>query len=214
MKKLTILIALFITSFTLSAQSQEAYMNAMVKGLQSMGAERNLENLQASAGQFERIAAIASDQWHPQYYAALNYINASFLAEGVKAKDQLLDKAKPFVEKAKALVPNNSEVVALEGFYFMAQLAADPASRGQSLSGLASQTFGHAMQLDAKNPRAMALMAQMQYGTAQFFGSSTAGACGLVEKSIPLFSAEEKGKSFDPTWGIEMAQELMSSCGK
>ena len=214
MKKLTILLALFITSFTLNAQNQEAYMNAMVKGLQSMGAERNLENLQASAGQFERIASNASDQWHPQYYAALSYINASLLAEGVKAKDQLLDKAKPFVEKAKELVTNNSEVVALEGFYFMAQLAADPNSRGQSLSGLATQTFGYAMKLNPENPRAMALMAQMQYGTAQFFGSSTAGACGLAQKSIPLFNAEEKGKSFEPTWGIEVAEQLMAGCGK
>lgn len=214
MKKLTILLALFITSFTLNAQNQEAYMNAMVKGLQSMGTERNLENLQASAGQFERIASNASDQWHPQYYAALSYINASLLAEGVKAKDQLLDKAKPFVEKAKELVTNNSEVVALEGFYFMAQLAADPNSRGQSLSGLATQTFGYAMKLNPENPRAMALMAQMQYGTAQFFGSSTAGACGLAQKSIPLFNAEEKGKSFDPTWGIEVAEQLMAGCGK
>ncbi|KYG81001.1 hypothetical protein EV198_2880 [Roseivirga ehrenbergii] len=213
MKKLTILLALFITSFTLNAQNQEAYMNAMVKGLQSMGAERNLENLQASAGQFERITSNASEQWHPQYYAALSYINASLLAEGVKAKDQLLDKAKPFVEKAKELAPNNSEVVALEGFYFMAQLAADPNSRGQSLSGLATQTFGYAMKLNPENPRAMALMAQMQFGTAQFFGSSTAGACGLAQKSIPLFNAEEKGKSFEPTWGIEVAEQLMASCG-
>ncbi|MGW8122828.1 hypothetical protein ACV07N_09210 [Roseivirga echinicomitans] len=214
MKKLTILLAIFISSFTLNAQNQDAYINAMVKGLQSMGAERNLENLQSAAGQFERIAANVNGQWHPHYYAALNYINASFLTEGVKAKDQLLDKAKPFVEKAMELAPNNSEVVALDGFYLMAQLAADPNSRGQSLSGLASQTFGHAMQLDAKNPRAMALMAQMQYGTAQFFGSSTAGACGLAEKSIPLFNAEEKGKSFEPTWGIEVAEQLMAGCGK
>lgn len=214
MKKLTILLVLFIASFALNAQNQEAYMKAMMKGLQSMGAERNLENLQTSAGQFERIATNVDNQWHPQYYAALCYINASFLAEGVKAKDQLLDKAKPFIEKAKKFVPNNSEVVALEGFYFMAQLAADPDSRGQTLSGLASQTFGQAMQLNPKNPRAMVLMAQMQYGTAQFFGSSTAEACGLVEKSIPLFEAEEKGKSFEPTWGIEMAKELMATCGK
>ena len=213
MKKLTIFIALIIASFATQAQDQAAYMQAMVKGLQSMGAERNIENLQASASQFERIAANVNDQWHPQYYAALNYINASMLAEGIKGKDQLLDKARPFIDAALKMQPNNSEVVALDGFYLMAKLAADPNSRGQALSGMASQTFGMAMKLDPKNPRAMALMAQMQYGTAQFFGSSTAGACGMVEKSISLFEAEEKGKSFEPTWGIEIAQGLMSQCG-
>lgn len=191
MKKLTIFIALLITSFAVKAQGQAEYMQAMVKGLQSMGAERSLENLQASAGQFERIAANVKDQWHPHYYAALNYINASFTVEGIKEKDQLLDKARPFVDKALKLQPNNSEVVALDGFYLMAKLAADPNSRGQSLSGIASQTFSMAIKLDAKNPRAMALMAQMQYGTAQFFGSSTAGACGMVEK-VFLYSKRRK----------------------
>ena len=214
MKKLTILIALLITSFAVNAQGQAQYMQAMVKGLQSMGAERNLDNLQTSASQFERIAANVNDQWHPHYYAALNYINASMMADGTKEKDQLLDKARPFIDNALKAQPNNSEVVALDGFYLMAKLAADPNSRGQALSGIASQTFGMAMKLDAKNPRAMALMAQMQFGTAQFFGASTTGACSMVEKSISLFEAVEKGKSFEPTWGIEMAQVLMSQCGK
>jgi tetratricopeptide (TPR) repeat protein len=212
MKKITILIALLVLGFALHAQNQEAYMKAMMTGLQSMSKERTVENLQASASQFERIAANASGQWHPHYYAALNYLNLSMQVKGISTKDQYSDKAKSFVEKAKELAPNNSEVAALEGFLYMTQLAADPDTRGQMLSPKAMQTFGAALTLNPKNPRAMALMAQMQYGMAQFFNSPTTNACRMNAQSIVVFEAEEKGKSFDPTWGIELAQQMVSEC--
>ena len=212
MKKTIILIALLVLGFALHAQNQEAYMKAMMNALQSMAAAPNAENLQASASQFERIAANVNDQWHPHYYAALNYLNISFQVEGIGTKDQYTAKAKVFIDKAKDLAPNNSEVVALEGFLYMAQLAADPDTRGQMLSGKAMQSYGEALRLNPNNPRALALLAQMQYGMAEFFNSPTANACAMNEKSIPAFEAEEKGKSFDPTWGIELAQQMKGKC--
>jgi tetratricopeptide (TPR) repeat protein len=214
MKKITILLALLILGFALHAQNQEAYIKAMMTGLQSMAKERTADNLQASASQFERIGANVSDQWHPQYYAALSYLNLSMQVTGIANKDQYTAKAKTFVDKAKELAPNNSEVVALEGYLYMAQLSADPDTRGQMLSGKAMQTFGEAMKLNPNNPRAMALMAQMQFGMAQFFNSPTANACALNAKSIPVFEAEAKGQSFEPTWGVELAQQMASQCGK
>lgn len=209
MKKIILLIALLITGFALNAQGQEAYMKAMGKALTAMGTDP-----QAAAGQFERIAAKVKDQWHPQYYAALSYINMSMNAEDLKTKDEYTAKAQSFLDKVMELEPKNSEVVALQGFNYMAQLAADPGSRGQSLSPKAMQQFGKAVSMDPENPRALALMAQMQYGTAQFFGSPTDKPCEMVKKSIPIFEAEEGGKSFDPTWGKEMAEGLIGQCNK
>ena len=211
MKKTIILIALLVLGFALHAQNQEAYMKAMMNALQSMAAAPNAENLQTSASQFERIAANAGGEWHPHYYAGLNYLNLSFQVEGISTRDQYTAKAKTFIEKAKELAPNNSEVVALEGFLYMAQLAVDPDTRGQSpLPGQAMQSFGEAL----NNPRAMVLLSQMQYGMAEFFNAPTENACALNAKSIPVFEAEEKGKSFDPTWSLSMAQEVASRCSK
>lgn len=199
------------TFFTSQAQNQEAYMKAMVSGFQAMSSE-SPEQLLMAASQFERIAANAKDQWHPQYYAALCNIRYAFTQSDVAVKDQYTAKALTQIESAKELAPNNSEIVALEGFYYMAYLSADAATRGQNYSGRAMQTFGKAIQLNPANPRALMLMAQMQYGTAQFFGSSTAEACGMNSKSIALFEAEEQGKSFEPTWGLEMAQSMIAKC--
>src|SRR5690606_41546361 len=65
---------------------------------------------------------------------------------------------------------NNSEIIAVEGFIIMGELSLDPGARGQNLSPLAMQALGRAMELEPENPRAMIMMAQMELGTAQFFG--------------------------------------------
>lgn len=214
MKKIVLLFALLTAGLALNAQSQEAYIKAMTKGLTTMGAVQSQEDRQAAASQFERIAAKVTDQWHPHYYAALNYVNMSFNAADLKEKDALTAKAQEYIDAALKLEPKNAEVVALQGFNYMAQLAADPGSRGQSLSPKAMQQFGLAVSLDGENPRAMALMAQMQYGMAQFFGSSTDDACAMAKKSIPIFDAQEEGKSLDPTWGKAMAESLIGQCNQ
>lgn len=214
MKKIVLLIGLLVAGFSLHAQGEQAYIKAMSKGLQAMGSAQTVEEIQGVASQFERIAAKVDSEWHPFYYAGLNYINMSMRAEGISTKDKYTAKAQEFIEKAIELDPNNSEIVALQGYNYMAQLAADPGNRGQMLSGKAMQQFSMAIKLNPENPRANALMAQMQFGMAQFFGSPTDKPCGMAQKTIPAFDAEEKGKSLDPTWGKEMAESLISQCGK
>jgi len=214
MKKIVLLLALLTAGFALHGQSQEAYIKAMTKGLEALGTAQTQEDRQAAASQFERIAAKVKDQWHPHYYAALTNINMSMNAPDLSTKDAFTDKAQKYLTTALELAPGNADVVALQGYNYMAQLAAEPNSRGQAMAPKAMQQFGKALSLDKENPRAMALMAQMQYGTAQFFGSPTDDACNMVKKSIPIFEAQENGKSLDPTWGKGMAQGLISQCDK
>lgn len=214
MKKITLIIATLVTVFSVNAQNKEAYMKAMAGGLQKLGSATDVASMQAAAGQFERIAAKMDKDWYSNYYAGLSYTRMSMMAEGISTKDEYSKKALEFAKKAKDISPNNSEVVALEGFVYMAQLAADPNTRGQMLSGKVMQNYGEALRLNPENPRALALLAQMRYGTALFFGSSTAEACGMAKNSLPIFESEEKGQSFNPTWGVEMANGLISQCEK
>ncbi len=214
MKKIVLLIGLLVAGFALHAQGQAAYIKAMSKGLQAMGTAQTVEEIQAVASQFERISAKVESEWHPHYYAGLNYINMSMRAKDIATKDKYTKQAQAFIDKAIATDPNNSEIVALQGYNYMAQLAADPGNRGQMLSGKAMKQFSMAIQLNPENPRANALMAQMQFGMAQFFGSPVDKPCAMAKKTIPTFDAEEKGKSFDPTWGKEMAESLISQCEK
>jgi Tfp pilus assembly protein PilF len=76
-------------------------------------------------------------------------------------------------------------------------------------------TFGRALALDAQNPRAMLLMAQMELGTAQFFGQGPEKACGMVQNSIKLFEQEESRQAdatLTPVWGKDMAVKIAEQC--
>ena len=74
------------------------------------------------------------------------------------------------------------------------------------------QALGKALAINPNNPRAMALMAQIQYGTAQFFGSSTAEACGTLAKSIEKFDSYKSENALAPQWGRGMAEGMKGKC--
>jgi hypothetical protein len=116
------------------------------------------------------------------------------------------------IAKAKAIVPKESEVIALEGFAYMIRVTVDPATRGPQYVGIAMQTYGQAINLNPENPRAFALLAQMQYGTAQFFGSSTTEACGTLAKSLEKFETYKSENPLAPQWGRGMAEGMKEQC--
>ncbi|MCC5932034.1 MAG: hypothetical protein JJU28_22505 [Cyclobacteriaceae bacterium] len=195
-----------------SLASNEAYQKAMQLEIIQLYQAGSIDALQKSANAFTRIASMNPDEWLPHYYAAWAYVHMGFRSQGnLKEKDGFYAEAKKHTEKAGKISTNNSEIVALQGYIIMGELSADPATRGQQLSALAMQTFGKAISLDQENPRALLMMAQMEWGTAQFFGQGPEKACGLLQSSLALFekeSATVEKESLKPAWGKEYAEGL------
>lgn len=216
MKKYSLAIIVMMLISLMTQASNEAYEKAMLKELQAMKTAAGPEDLQKVANGFARIAQMMPEEWLPEYYAALALANAGFKTEGgPNVKDPLFDQAKKHAEKAAKISPNNSEVVALQGFITMGELAADPQSRGQHLSGQAMQTFGKAVELNRQNPRAIMMLGQMELGMAQFFGQGPEKACGLIKSSLELYEKEAATKedtSLLPAWGKEMALQITQNC--
>lgn len=206
---------LFLISISTNA-SNEAYEKAMRAEIQKLYQAATVAELQQSANTFVRIAEMNAEEWLPEYYAAWAYANMGFRTDGgIQEKDGFFVQAKKHAEKAAAISPNNSEIVAMQGFIVMGELSADPDSRGQSLSPIAMQTFGKAIELNRQNPRAIFMMAQMEYGMAQFFGQGPERACGLVNASLELFEKEAamaKEGALEPTWGRKMAEQMKANC--
>ncbi len=216
MKKYLIAIGFMMLVSIISNASNEAYENMMKKEIHKLGEAKTPEDYQKSANTFARIAEMNLDEWLPDYYAGLAYTNMAFKTEGsIDQKDALFSQAKKHAEKAAAISPSNSEIVALQGYITLGELSADPNSRGQSLSPVVMQTFGKAIDLNRQNPRAIFLMAQMEYGMAQFFGQGPEKACGLIDASIQLFEKEASQaneETLAPTWGKEMALKMKGIC--
>lgn len=211
MKKL-IVFAICLLTLTNTWAFDEGYQKAMKKNLQAFKEAQSKEALQAVANAFERVANNESKEWLPLYYTALIYINMSQKEEGLSAKDAALDKSRIYLDKALSIAPNESELVLLEGYWNMIKLSFDPSSRGQSLSEVATQLFDKAITLDPENPRAYLFKAYMEFGTAQYFGSSTEGACTMAKKSLALFEKTKTKEEISPSWGKDQAQYLAGEC--
>jgi tetratricopeptide (TPR) repeat protein len=216
MKTLTIipaLVAIFsllVTQLVLGNDGK--YDQAMKTNIDAIYKAQTVEDLQASANAFERIAIAEPQKWEPNYYAAFGYVMIGNKEKDPSKKDQHFDRALSFIEKAKAIVPAESEVIALEGFVHMLRITIDPPSRGPKYAPMAMQTFGKAISINPENPRALVLLAQMQYGSAQFFGGSTTEACGTLAKALEKFDTFKSDNALAPAWGKGMAEGLKTQC--
>jgi hypothetical protein len=211
MKTKTLMLVLILSATHLFA-SDGKYMEAMGKNIQLVYTAQSISDLQNAVNTLERIGAAEKTKWEPFYYASFGYTMMSNKATENEKKDAYLDLAATSLDKAKAILPNDSELIALEGFIQMLRIGIDPAARGPKYSGMATQSFGKAMALNPENPRATALMAQMQFGTAKFFGSSTADACGLATQAAEKFKTYKSENPLAPQWGNEMNEGLRGQC--
>ena len=210
--KTVVLIAAMIFSVNLAMADDSEYLETMMKNIDLIYRAKTLGEVQQAANAFDRIANAEKTKWEPFYYASFGYIMMATMEQDVAKKDALLDQAKVFVDKAATLKANDSEIGTLEGFISTMRVSVDPATRGQQYGGLAMQAFGKALAVNPDNPRALALMAQMQFGTARFFNSSTAEACATVSKSLEKYDLPKSADPLAPTWGKGMAQGLRKQC--
>lgn len=216
MKTLTIIPIILTIVGILIAQAvfgnDEKYIAAMQKNIQLVYEADTLPELQQAANAFERIASAEKTKWEPYYYAAFAYVMMSNYDTDANKRDQFLDMATTSITKAKDLVPNESEVIAMEGFIYMMRLTIDPGTRGPRYAGLSMQTFEKALAVNPDNPRALALKAQMEYGSAKFFGSSTEPACNTNKLAITKFDTFKPANVLSPQWGKKMTEVMLTNC--
>ena len=207
------MIALFLMmTLCTVALATDKYIENMQKYISLVYAAQTSEQLQSVVNAFDRIAQAEPTRWEPLYYSAFGSLMTAVRQQEGSKKDQYLDLALASIEKAKKLVPGESEVIALEGFVHMIRVTVDPATRGQQFSGLAMQTFGKAVQLNPNNPRALSLMAQMQMGTARFFNAPVTEACGTAKLALEKFDSFTSDNPLAPRWGKDMTREVVEQC--
>lgn len=208
-----VLIGLFLLAIAHFVQASDGRFEEMMKkNIQTVYQAQSIEELQQSVNAFDRIASVGKSRWEPLYYSAFGNIMMANREKDIAKKDQYLDMAFKSIEKAKAIAPEESEVVAIDGFAYMIRVSVDPSSRGPQYAGMAMQLFNKATQLNPENPRAWVFTGQMQFSTAQFFGSSTSEACGTVTKALEKFASFKSENPLAPQWGKRMAEDLKQQC--
>lgn len=213
MKLLTIIFVFVFTS-AFAVTDDPGYQRAMEEGIAALDEASEAARFTDVANRFERIARAEQDQWLPWYYAAYATLRAALPAPTASEKDQALDKAQQYLDEAMALESEESELTALQGYVHTIRVTVDPATRGQQLAPLATQTLVRALKTNPDNPRALFLLGQVQYGTAQFFGANTSDACQLIAQAVDKYESEEAKEPLMPDWGEENARAMRAKCGE
>ncbi|NOT76728.1 MAG: hypothetical protein HOP08_17515 [Cyclobacteriaceae bacterium] len=209
----TIILSLIIACSSACAFSNDAkYFETMGKSIEQVYRAQTIEEIQQAVNVLDRVGNSEKTKWEPFYYASFGYVlMATKEGDGTK-KDSYLDQAQLEIDKAIAINANESEIVTLQGFIHTIRVTVDPRSRGQKYSSLAMQSYGKANKLNPENPRALGLMAQMQFGTARFLNASTAEACATAKIALEKFASYKSENVLAPVWGKETTAELLNQC--
>ncbi|PCJ96552.1 MAG: hypothetical protein COA50_07180 [Flavobacteriaceae bacterium] len=201
-----IVIALFLIGSLASAQDQ--YTKGMQKALQLWGEGKNTE----ASNLFERIAMAELDNWLPNYYVAQVNTIAAFGEQDKDKHAQQLAKAQEAIDIAKAISPDNVEIMVQQAMIHTAWVASDGASYGMTLSPKITALYAKAGTMDPANPRVVLSKAEWDMGSAAYFKQDTGPFCKDIEGSLELFDNFKPESPFHPNWGKERAEQVLASC--
>lgn len=207
MKKLFLITALLITGL-ITAQDQ--FAKGMQKAFQLWGEGKTGE----ASNMFERIANAEMDNWLPYYYVAQINTIISFGEKDKEKLTQQLDKAQEFLDLAKAISPDNPELMVQQAMTHTAWIAYDGATYGMTLSGKVAALYAQAQELAPENPRVVFSKAEWDMGSARYFGQDTTPYCKDVERALELFNTFKAESDFHPNWGEDRAKSMLENCGK
>lgn len=203
-KRITLFVLMGITVMS----AQDRYTNGMEKAFQLWKEGQVVE----ASNLFERIATAEPDNWLPYYYASQINTVISFGEKDEAKLTRQLEKAREFLDVAKAISPDNPELLVQEALINTAWIAFDGATYGMTHSQKNVQLYQKALELAPDNPRVVLSKAEWDMGSARYFGKDTAPYCKDVEKALELFATFKSEMPFYPSWGKERAEEVLASC--
>lgn len=203
MKKTVGLILLLLITLVSFSQYSGDYMMIMVKQKKAMSMAATVPALQDLANNFERISNAESDKWHPLYYAAFCYVNISFLTKEPATKDEYLDKAQYFIDKAIEIYPEESELFVLQGLLYQGRIQVNPQGRGREYYVLAGNALNKAKEFNEDNPRVYYLMGLNVLHMPESIGGGPAAACSYFKTANEKYTNFIPQHVLSPTWGGE-----------
>lgn len=209
MKKLIatlILVSLFSIGF-----SNEAYKKAMSLSIEKLFQSKTVPEYIDVANQFERISKIEKTEWLPLYYASFAYIMISFQEPDNAKKDTYLDHAQKYLDQAKTIDPNESELYMLQGFLYPSRINVDPMNRGMLYIGDMNKSLDKALELNPDNPRVYYLRATIMHHTPEAYGGGAAKALPLFEIAVEKFKVFKPKTAISPNWGKEINDAELKS---
>ncbi len=212
MKKVFLIAAVSFLTMGAKAQSDK-YIASMKSNIAAIDTSfKNPINLLTLANKFERIAIAEKNQWLAYYYAAFCQVNYTYMEQDKSKVDAIADKATELIDKADALMPNNSEISCIKSMIASAHMMVNPMQRYQEYGPKAQSYIDAAMQQDPSNPRPEYLKGQGIKYTPEQFGGGCAAAKPVLQSSLDKYNTFKPASDIHPNWGKERVEMLLNEC--
>ncbi len=200
---------LFSILFIHGQTQENTYQQDMQKTIESLYNSAIPDKYISAVNSFETISTANPGEWLPLYYTAYAGILHSFEIEDSGQKDQILDKAQQFLDKAFEIAPEESELFALQAFLYPGRIMVDPMSRGPEYVGKVYQALDDATRLNPDNPRPYFLRAITTLNMPPEFGGGPAAAKPIFETAKEKFERFQPATPLSPNWGKEQNEMEM-----
>ena len=187
--------------------SETTYEKAMKDALNVLNQAATIDDFREAANQFDRIGGIEEDKWLPQYHAAYAKVMMASIEADLMKKDPFLDAAQLNLDAIENLEHDVSERLALEGFLIMIRMSVS-LDRGMELGMDCGMILNEAYTLNNQNPRALLMLGQFKFGSAQYMGQDTSESCELFDESLELLE-NDSNDDIDAETKADMEKIIM-----
>jgi len=199
------------TYITLQPVESEYYAN-MKQGIDIMDKAMDLAQLEQAANFFTEISNEQPKEWLPPYYAAYSFATMCFLEKDRIKRDQHLDKAQTYIDRAFTIQPGNPEIMVLQAYIYQQRVEVDPTNRTEDYGTLVQVAIEDAKKLDPDNPRLHFLIAQTTFFAPESLGGGIAKACPLVKTAIQKYAENKPLMDIAPKWGEALTNYMNTIC--
>ena len=197
----------------LTENKKPSFNQLLSNSLTKLSKAKSGAELFSLVNELKRLDQLFPDEWLADYYIAFIDLQLSFSASADK-KENLLKEAITKIEDLKQnSSANASEVFTLEGYYYFAMVAQNPAVNGKKYYQDVITSYSKAIAYDDKNPRPNLLLCLFKNRMAQFTGADQSSMCEDLKKIAFMFSDFTPQNELDPTWGGEQLKAAQEKCG-
>jgi hypothetical protein len=206
MKKLIFYVVLTITVISTRAQTLTAALDDAYARLNTATA---IPGMMDAANRLAIITSRWSQEWAANYYAAYARALVSYHEPDIRRKDQLLDEADKYADKAMTLRPGADESFVLAAYVAYARYSVDMANRWQKYLPVFNADIEKAKSINPDNPRIYYLEGIPVFIKPVQYGGGKAKAKPYFDKAAGLFAKQDSTSLLKPFWGEKENSEYL-----